>query len=118
MTEITTENTENKEISKERDAVDNAAAVVSDGAPPLVSNSILFNKVGVDSAAAERSEAASKIVFDYKNIGLLMQYVAEGWRILPRRVTKLSKKQQKQLKRSIKRARQLMLIPYKPVIEI
>ena len=47
---------------------------------------------------------------DYKNIKLLKRYISETGRILPSRVTSVSLKKQKELSRSIKRARLLALI--------
>tara|TARA_B100000029_G_C17176812_1_gene815396 strand:+ start:345 stop:617 length:273 start_codon:yes stop_codon:yes gene_type:complete len=47
---------------------------------------------------------------DYKNIKLLKKYVSETGRILPSRVTSVSLKKQKELARSVKRARLLLLI--------
>jgi len=49
-------------------------------------------------------------VIDYKNIKLLKKYVSESGRILPSRVTSVSLKKQKELARSIKKARLLALI--------
>ena len=49
-------------------------------------------------------------VIDYKNIKLLKKYISESGRILPSRVTSVSLKKQKELSRSIKRARMLALI--------
>jgi small subunit ribosomal protein S18 len=47
---------------------------------------------------------------DYKNIKLLKRYISESGRILPSRVTSVSLKKQKELSRSIKRARLLALL--------
>jgi small subunit ribosomal protein S18 len=47
---------------------------------------------------------------DYKNIKLLKKYTSESGRILPSRITSVSLKKQKELSRSIKRARLLALI--------
>ena len=49
-------------------------------------------------------------IIDYKNIKLLKKYITESGRILPSRVTSVSLKKQKELSRSIKRARLLALI--------
>ena len=49
-------------------------------------------------------------IVDYKNIKLLKKYVSESGRILPSRVTSVSLKKQKELSRSIKRARLLALL--------
>ena len=47
---------------------------------------------------------------DYKNIKLLKKYTSESGRILPSRVTSVSFKKQRELAKSIKRARLLALI--------
>ena len=47
---------------------------------------------------------------DYKNIKVLKKYVSESGRILPSRVTSVSFKKQRELARSIKRARLLALM--------
>ena len=49
-------------------------------------------------------------VVDYKNIKLLKKYISESGRILPSRVSSVSFKKQRELSRSIKRARLLALI--------
>ena len=49
-------------------------------------------------------------VINYKNIKLLKKYISESGRILPSRVTSVSLKKQKELSRSIKRARLLALL--------
>tara|TARA_B100000378_G_scaffold21561_1_gene16746 strand:- start:920 stop:1189 length:270 start_codon:yes stop_codon:yes gene_type:complete len=47
---------------------------------------------------------------DYKNIKILKKYISETGRILPSRVTSVSFKKQRELAKSIKRARLLALI--------
>ena len=47
---------------------------------------------------------------DYKNIKLLKKYISESGKILPSRITSVSLKKQKELSRSIKRARLLALL--------
>ena len=49
-------------------------------------------------------------VIDYKNIKLLKRYISESGRIMPTRVTSVSFKKQKEVSKSIKRARLLALI--------
>ena len=49
---------------------------------------------------------------NYKDINLLKIFVTEHGKILSRRVTNLTVKQQKQLKNAIKRARILNLLPF------
>jgi len=47
---------------------------------------------------------------DYKNIKLLKKYISESGKILPSRITSVSLKKQKELSKSIKRARLLALL--------
>ena len=47
---------------------------------------------------------------DYKNVTLLRQYVTDQGRILPRKYTGLPAHYQRQLNRSVKRARQMLLM--------
>ena len=47
---------------------------------------------------------------NYKNIKILKKYISESGRILPSRVTSVSFKKQRELAKSIKRARLLGLI--------
>ena len=49
-------------------------------------------------------------ILNYKNIKLLKRYISESGRILPSRITSVSLKKQKELSRSIKRARLLALL--------
>ena len=49
-------------------------------------------------------------VVDYKNIKLLKKYISETGRILPSRVTSVSLGKQREVSKSIKRARLLALI--------
>ena len=49
---------------------------------------------------------------DYKNPELLLKYMSERGKMLPRRITGVSAKNQRALSQAIKRARFLGLIPY------
>ncbi|MGB3512195.1 MAG: 30S ribosomal protein S18 [Microcoleaceae cyanobacterium] len=49
---------------------------------------------------------------DYKDVELLKKFVTERGKILPRRITGLTSKQQRDLTKSIKRARLVALLPY------
>ncbi|MBW1878738.1 MAG: 30S ribosomal protein S18 [Deltaproteobacteria bacterium] len=49
---------------------------------------------------------------DYKDVRRLQRFLTERGKILPRRATGLTAKQQRQVSRSIKRARQIALLPY------
>lgn len=49
---------------------------------------------------------------DYKDLNKLKRYISERGKILPRRVTGTCSKHQRDLTTSIKRARQISLLPY------
>ncbi|WJI27603.1 30S ribosomal protein S18 [Thermosynechococcus sp. B1] len=49
---------------------------------------------------------------DYKDVDLLRRFITERGKILPRRVTGLTAKQQRQLAVAIKRARIMALLPF------
>jgi small subunit ribosomal protein S18 len=60
------------------------------------------------------SEKLPNIVnkFNFKDIQTLIEYMDDQQRILPRRITELSIKDQRQLTKAIKRARLLGLLPF------
>jgi small subunit ribosomal protein S18 len=49
---------------------------------------------------------------DYKDVELLSKFLTEQGKILPRRVTGLTTKQQTKLTKAVKRARILALLPF------
>jgi small subunit ribosomal protein S18 len=49
---------------------------------------------------------------DYKHPDLLSKFISEGGRMLPSRITNVSAKQQRKLKKAIKQARVLALLPF------
>lgn len=51
-------------------------------------------------------------VLDYKDIDVLRKFINDQGKILSRRLTGLSSKQQKKITKSIKRARILALLPF------
>ena len=50
--------------------------------------------------------------FDFTDIRTLAEYMDDQHRILPRRITELSIKNQRQLTKAVKRARLLGLLPF------
>lgn len=51
-------------------------------------------------------------ILDYKHCGLLQRYIGLGGKILPRRQTRLTAKQQRYVARTIKTARIMGLLPF------
>lgn len=49
---------------------------------------------------------------DYKDIELLRKFITERGKILPRRITGLTARQQRDLTTAVKRARVLALLPF------
>ena len=49
---------------------------------------------------------------DYKDVEMLKNYISDRGKILPRRITGLNAKHQREITRAIKRARQVALLPY------
>ncbi len=49
---------------------------------------------------------------DYKDIKLLQRFVSERGKIVPRRITAVTAKEQRKLAQAVKRARELALLPY------
>src|ERR671931_131318 len=49
---------------------------------------------------------------DYKDVRLLQRFISERGKIVPSRITAVSKQKQRELARAIKRARFLGLLPY------
>ncbi len=55
---------------------------------------------------------ANAPVIDYKDIKLLQRFTSERGKILPSRITTVSRKKQRALSRAIKQARNLALLPF------
>ena len=70
----------------------------------------LFQKTDIKFSKSCPLSGKNAPEIDYKNIKLLKKYTSESGRILPSRVTSVSFKKQRELARSIKRARLLALI--------
>lgn len=54
-------------------------------------------------------------VFDYKDPQTLRHFITERGKVVPRRISGLTAKQQRALTRAIKRARMIALLPYTAV---
>jgi len=62
----------------------------------------------------EGLEISDEIIetLDYKNNTVLMTFISDQGKILPRRTTNLTSKQQKKVQKLIKRARVASLLPF------
>jgi len=49
---------------------------------------------------------------DYKDVKLLSRFISERGKIMPRRITTVSSKKQRELAKAIKRSRILALLPF------
>jgi len=63
------------------------------------------------SKACPLSEKGAPKV-DYKNVKLLSKFISERGKMMPRRITSISAKKQRELANAIKRARNLALLPF------
>tara|TARA_B100000678_G_scaffold232734_1_gene201638 strand:- start:305 stop:574 length:270 start_codon:yes stop_codon:yes gene_type:complete len=70
----------------------------------------LFQKADIKFSRSCPLSGKDAPELDYKNIKVLKKYISESGRILPSRVTSVSFKKQRELAKSIKRARLLALI--------
>ncbi len=75
---------------------------------------MLFNKTSGTAGGKKKCPLSGKDapVLDYKNVELLKTYITTGGRILPSRITNISRKKQRKLAQCIKRARILALLPF------
>ncbi len=67
------------------------------------------SKTGTTSRRSSRSQVGD--VVDYKDYELLRKFLTERGKIMPRRLTGLTAKQQRAVRRAIERARVLGLLP-------
>ena len=70
----------------------------------------LFQKSDMKFSRACPLSGKDAPTIDYKNVKLLKKYISESGKILPSRITSVSLKKQKELSRSIKRAKTLSSI--------
>lgn len=70
------------------------------------------NKDGDRKGSWKRKERPSiDLILDYKDVDSLKPFIAEGGRLVPSRVNRLNRRQQRELTTQVKRARQLALVP-------
>jgi small subunit ribosomal protein S18 len=72
---------------------------------------VLISKKG-QSGVWNSNEPAPRYLVDYKNTKLLVKFISPQGKILPRRATGLTAKQQRFMANAIKRARMSGLLPF------
>ena len=78
------------------------------GEPPTITIRRPFFRRRKTSPFATRDAPA----IDYKDVKLLQRFTSERGKIVPRRITAVSAKEQRALAQAIKRARLLALLPF------
>jgi small subunit ribosomal protein S18 len=80
----------------------------------IIPNSVLFNRKGPGSNRPKcpLSGSDSQEAVDYKDLGLLLRFTSEKGKIFARRLTGVCASKQRELKRAIKIARILALLPF------
>ena len=71
-------------------------------------------KRGFSRVKVSRLTTDKTLVVDYKDHKLLRSFLSETGKILPRRITGNTAKQQREVALAIKRARHIALLPYPP----
>ena len=61
---------------------------------------------------ANTNTSSSHGIIDYKNVELLYKFISAEGKILPRRISGLSSKQQRYITKAIKNARMVGLLPF------
>lgn len=77
------------------------------GDKAVVSRKQYFRRKKIDRLAVEKIDHV-----DYKDVRLLSQFISEGGRIVPRRITGVCAANQRKLRTAIKRARNIALLPF------
>jgi len=81
------------------------------------SNSATRIRTGMARKPSYLEEHGIKHV-DYKDIKLLQRFIGSNGRILPRRLTRLDRQQQRVMTLAIKRARHIALLPFVQEAEV
>ncbi|MEE2959691.1 MAG: 30S ribosomal protein S18 [Myxococcota bacterium] len=63
-------------------------------------------------ARRRRPRPSATLTFSYKDVETIKGFLSEHGKIVPRRISHLSARQQRELSREVKIARQLALVPY------
>ncbi len=71
-----------------------------------------FNKTRILLNKKKNNKNYSEGTIDYKNVVLLRKFISAEGKILPRRLTGVTAKQQRQLTKAIKNGRMMGLLPF------
>ena len=71
----------------------------------------MYNSIGGNSRELMRLNAENDSL-NYKDVSVLSNFISEQGKILPRRITGLTSKQQKKITKLIKQARIAALLPF------
>ncbi|MEW6057792.1 MAG: 30S ribosomal protein S18 [Bdellovibrionota bacterium] len=61
-----------------------------------------------------RRKPPADLTFDYKDVETLRNFLSEGSKLVPSRISRLNARQQRELTQAVKRARHLALLPSAP----
>ena len=79
----------------------------------LIPNALLFNRT---SSTLKKQKCPLRLIdneiINYKNVELLKNYISEKGKIVPSRISNVSPKKQRLLRKAIQIARYLSLLPY------
>lgn len=85
--------------------------------PRQRSNSATRIRTGMARKPSYLEEHAIKHI-DYKDVKLLQRFIGSNGRILPRRLTRLDRQEQRLMTMAIKRARHIALLPFVQEAEV
>ena len=60
----------------------------------------------------DKKEKLKKKTIDYKNVENVRRFITDRGKVLPRRITGISMQFQKEVKKAVKRARYMALVPF------
>jgi len=78
----------------------------------FIPNAFLFNKkLPLNKKSCTLNNVSNKLI-NYKNVDFLKKYISEKGRIVPSRISNISYKKQRLLRKAIHIARYISLLPY------